>query len=98
MADEFVSFYIRAIDEDGPSQGTVVKIALKQPIKLYDDNPHSPYRRALARASRIAKRELGMHPCSRVLAEPDDWSDGVEEHSEKAWRDNPTFVPQPVEA
>jgi hypothetical protein len=81
---EFIDFYIRT-DDDEPCS-TIIRIDLKQPIKLYDDEPHSPYRKAVARASRLAKQELGLHSCSHVKVEPDDWSDGVEELSERAWR------------
>lgn len=95
---EFVSFYIRGTDNDGETVSTIITIPLRQPIKLYDDAPRSPYRQALVRASRAAKRELGLHPCCKVHAEPDDWSDGVETFSEQAWAKQPRFVPEPEAA
>jgi hypothetical protein len=85
---EFINFYVRTTDED-PARSTIVTIQLKQPIKLYDEEYGSPYRRALISACKKAKAELGLHPCCQVHAEPDDWSDGVEELSELAWRGEP---------
>jgi hypothetical protein len=76
-APEFIEFLIR------PRKGTAstfIKVALREPICLYD--MAGPYRAAKARASRKGRRELELHPCSPVTAEPHDWSDGVDKLTE----------------
>lgn len=93
---DWIEFYVRTNDDMPKS--AIVPIRFKQPIKLYDDEPHSPYRKAVARASRIAKREIGLHPCSQVVCEPHDWSDGIEQFSEAAWAKQPHYVADQVPA
>ena len=79
MATEhWIEFYIRPKRGVGSAE---VRLNLKRPICLFDETPHSDYRKALARASRRARRELGLHPCAPVLSDPHDWSDSVDELS-----------------
>jgi hypothetical protein len=71
MASDFITFEARG----GAAEHTVL---LKRPVALFDEAPHSGYRQAQARAARHIKRQLGMHPCSKVELDPRDWSDGVD--------------------
>lgn len=73
---EFVCFDVRTLSG---SQRTEVTIRLKQAICLYDDERRSPYFQARAAAKRKGKKQLGLHSCCTVIAEPRDWSEGVDE-------------------
>jgi hypothetical protein len=73
MAD-FITFEARG----GSAEYTV---QLKRPVPLFDET-HGGYRAARARAARHIKRELGLHPCAKVVLDPRDWSDGVDALSE----------------
>jgi hypothetical protein len=77
---EFVTF-----DVQGPKreQSTEITVRLKRAIRLYDEARHSEYTRVRAIAKRRGKKDLGLHPCCTVTAEPRDWSDGVDSFSAK---------------
>lgn len=66
-----------------PRNGTMkqavhARVDLRQPIKLYDETPGSPFRKARARAWKIARRQLEVAPTMPMRAEPHDWSDSVD--------------------
>ena len=67
---DFITF------EAGTAECTV---QLKCPVCLYDERPHSAYRKARAVAARRIKRQLGLHPCTKIELNPRDWSDGVDQ-------------------
>jgi hypothetical protein len=74
-APEFIQFLVRPRNGAG---STFVNIGLRKPIKLYDDAPFSPYRVARAKAWKLARVALELSPSMPMLAEPHDWSDGVD--------------------
>ena len=74
MQTDFVEFLVR---HKASGQSELVRINLTRPIRLYDENDRG-YRVARAAARRKALRFMGQHPCSAVIAEPHDWSDGVD--------------------
>ena len=75
MATEFITFSTA----NGRGEYT---IRLREPVCLYNDSDRG-YRAARARAARHIKRQLELHPCSKVEIAPHDWSDGVDALSEK---------------
>lgn len=77
---EFVTFDVRT-----PSRqhSTEVTVRLKRAIRLYEDSRFSEYFRVRAIAKKRGKRQLGLHSCCTVIAEPRDWSDGVDAFTAK---------------
>lgn len=76
-APEFIDFMVWP--RNGNMRGArIVRVGLKQPVRLYDETPLSGYRKARAVAWRIARQELEQSPSMPMRAEPHDWSDGVE--------------------
>lgn len=72
---DFITFEARGKDAE-------YTVRLKQPVPLFDE-AHGGYRAARARAVRHLKRQLGIHPCAKLVVDPRDWSDAVDALSEQ---------------
>lgn len=83
MQADFITFMV------WPRNGTMaqavpIRIDLKKPIRLYDEQHLSPFCAARARAWKIARQQLEISPSMPMRAEPHDWSEGVDALSQGA--------------
>ena len=83
--EHWIEFYIRG-KAGRTDVSRMIRIALRRPVRLYDDQPFSDYRVARAHAIRQAKAAAGAHPASTnrfLKVDPHDWSDSVDAHTQK---------------